>query len=48
MPVRALPPGAGEIYKQLEDSQHGLNVEVQAVSHPSFDAFCHHLATHLT
>lgn len=35
MPVRDLPPGEGEIYKQLEDSQHGLNIEVQAVSHPS-------------
>jgi len=35
MPVRALPPGEGEIYKQLEDRQHGLHIEVQAVSHPS-------------
>src|SRR6202041_333128 len=35
MPVRALPPGEGEIYKRLEDNQHGLNIEVQAVSHPS-------------
>jgi predicted enzyme related to lactoylglutathione lyase len=35
MPVRALPPGEGEIYKKLEDSQHGLHIEVQTVSHPS-------------
>jgi predicted enzyme related to lactoylglutathione lyase len=35
MPVRALPPGEGEIYKRLEDNQHGLHIEVQAVSHAS-------------
>ena len=36
MPVRALPPGeGGEIYKELQDSQHGLLIEVQAVTHPS-------------
>jgi len=35
MPVRALPPGEGEIYKKLEDSHHGLHIEVQAVAHPS-------------
>ena len=35
MPVRALPPGEGEIYKELQDSQHGLQIEVQAVTHPS-------------
>jgi predicted enzyme related to lactoylglutathione lyase len=35
MPVQALPPGEGEIYKRLEDHQHGLHIEVQAVSHPS-------------
>jgi predicted enzyme related to lactoylglutathione lyase len=35
MRVRALPPGEGEIYKKLEDAQHGLAIEVQAVSHPS-------------
>jgi predicted enzyme related to lactoylglutathione lyase len=35
MPVRALPPGEGEIYKRLEDSQYGLQIEVQAVTHPS-------------
>jgi predicted enzyme related to lactoylglutathione lyase len=35
MAVRALPPGEGEIYKRLEDNQHGLHIEVQAVSHES-------------
>jgi hypothetical protein len=35
MPVHALPPGEGEIYKRLEDRQHGLHIEVQVVSHPS-------------
>jgi catechol 2,3-dioxygenase-like lactoylglutathione lyase family enzyme len=35
MPVRALPPGEAELYKRLEDAQHGLHIEVQAVSHPS-------------
>jgi len=35
MPVRALPPGEGEIYKRLEDSRYGLQIEVQAVTHPS-------------
>jgi predicted enzyme related to lactoylglutathione lyase len=35
MPVRALPPGEGEIYKQLDDLHHGLQIEVQAVNHPS-------------
>jgi predicted enzyme related to lactoylglutathione lyase len=35
MAVRALPPGEGELYKQLMDHQHGLHIEVQAVSHPS-------------
>jgi hypothetical protein len=35
MPVRALPADEGEIYKQLLDNQHGLHIEVQAVSHPS-------------
>ncbi|HEY2464633.1 MAG TPA: VOC family protein [Steroidobacteraceae bacterium] len=33
--VRALPAGEGEIYKQLVDHQHGLHIEVQAVSHSS-------------
>ena len=35
MPVRALPPDEDETYKKLEDSQHGLSIEVQVVSHPS-------------
>ena len=35
MPVRNLPLGEGETYKRLEDSQHGLHIEVQAVSHSS-------------
>jgi predicted enzyme related to lactoylglutathione lyase len=35
MPVHDLPPGEGKIYKRLEDNQHGLDIEVQAVSHPS-------------
>jgi predicted enzyme related to lactoylglutathione lyase len=35
MRVHELPPGEGEIYKRLEDSQHGLHIEVQAVAHPS-------------
>ena len=35
MPVRDLPPDEADIYKQLEDSQHGLHIEVQAVTHPS-------------
>lgn len=35
MAVRDLPPGEGDIYKKLEDTQHGLHIEVQKVSHPS-------------
>jgi predicted enzyme related to lactoylglutathione lyase len=35
MAVRDLPPGEGEIYKKLEDTSHGLHIEVQKVSHPS-------------
>jgi Glyoxalase-like domain len=35
MAARALPPDEAEIYKQLVDSQHGLHIEVQTVSHPS-------------
>jgi predicted enzyme related to lactoylglutathione lyase len=35
MPVRALPPDEADTYKRLEDAQHGLNIEVQIVSHPS-------------
>jgi predicted enzyme related to lactoylglutathione lyase len=35
MPVRELPPDEGALYKRLEDSQHGLDIEVQKVSHAS-------------
>jgi hypothetical protein len=35
MPVRVLPPDEAQTYKRLEDSQHGLNIEVQIVSHES-------------
>jgi predicted enzyme related to lactoylglutathione lyase len=35
MPVRELPGDEGELYRRLEDSQHGLDIEVQKVEHPS-------------
>jgi predicted enzyme related to lactoylglutathione lyase len=35
MPVRELPAAEAATYKRLEDSQHGLDIEVQIVSHPS-------------
>ena len=35
MPVRELPGEEAALYKGLEDAHHGLNIEVQAVSHPS-------------
>ena len=35
MPVRELPPGEGDRYKRLEDAQHGLDIEVQIVTHAS-------------
>ena len=35
MPVRELPAAEAALYKRLEDSQHGLNIEVQKVSHAS-------------
>ncbi len=35
MRVRELPPEEAALYKLLEDSQHGLDIEVQKVSHPS-------------
>ena len=35
MPVRDLAADEAALYKRLEDSQHGLNIEVQKVSHPS-------------
>src|ERR1700734_3297056 len=35
MSVRELPADEGALYKRLEDSQHGLDIEVQKVSHAS-------------
>jgi predicted enzyme related to lactoylglutathione lyase len=35
MPVRELPPDEAALYKGLTDDRHGLNIEVQIVSHPS-------------
>jgi predicted enzyme related to lactoylglutathione lyase len=35
MPVRELPGTEGETYKALDDAQHGLDIEVQIVDHPS-------------
>ncbi len=35
MPVRELPPEEAGLYKKLDDSQHGLHIEVQKVDHPS-------------
>jgi predicted enzyme related to lactoylglutathione lyase len=35
MPVRELPGTEGQSYRRLEDSQHGLDIEVQTVEHPS-------------
>jgi predicted enzyme related to lactoylglutathione lyase len=35
MPVRELPPEEAALYKRLEDFQHGLDIEVQKVSHAS-------------
>jgi len=35
MPVRELPGSEGETYKGLTDAQHGLDIEVQIVEHPS-------------
>ena len=35
MPVRELPADEAALYRALQDSQHGLNIEVQKVSHPS-------------
>jgi len=35
MPVRDLPPEQAGRYKLLADSQHGLDIEVQKVTHPS-------------
>jgi predicted enzyme related to lactoylglutathione lyase len=35
MPIRELPGAEGKSYKRLEDRQHGLDIEVQKVEHPS-------------
>ncbi len=35
LPVRELPGSEGELYQRLDDSQHGLHIEVQKVDHPS-------------
>ena len=35
MPVRELPPAEAAQYKRLDDSQHGLDIEVQIVGHAS-------------
>jgi predicted enzyme related to lactoylglutathione lyase len=35
MPVRELPGAEGEFYRRLEDRQHGLDIEIQKVEHPS-------------
>jgi predicted enzyme related to lactoylglutathione lyase len=35
MPVRELPAAEAASYKRLEDTQHGLDIEVQIVNHPS-------------
>jgi predicted enzyme related to lactoylglutathione lyase len=35
MPVRELPAEEAALYKRLEDSQHGLDIEVQKVNHAS-------------
>ncbi len=35
MPVRELPADEAATYKRLEDAQHGLDIEVQIVSHGS-------------
>ena len=35
LPVRPLPPDEAATYKKLEDTQHGLSIEVQTVQHPS-------------
>jgi predicted enzyme related to lactoylglutathione lyase len=35
LPVRELPADESALYKRLDDSRHGLNIEVQKVSHAS-------------
>jgi hypothetical protein len=35
MPVRELPPQEADLYMRLEDTYHGLHIEVQKVGHAS-------------
>ena len=35
MPIRELPGPEGRLYRGLVDLQHGLDIEVQKVDHPS-------------
>src|ERR1700737_1296548 len=35
LPVRELPADESALYKRLDDHQHGLDIEVQKVSHTS-------------
>jgi predicted enzyme related to lactoylglutathione lyase len=35
MAQRELPGSEGEIYRRLDDTYHGLHIEVQKVDHPS-------------
>ena len=35
MPQRELPGSEGEVYRRLDDTHHGLHIEVQRVDHPS-------------
>ncbi|HEX4152174.1 MAG TPA: VOC family protein [Steroidobacteraceae bacterium] len=35
MPIRELPGAEGDTYCKLVDGQHGLDIEVQKVDHPS-------------
>jgi predicted enzyme related to lactoylglutathione lyase len=35
MPVRPAPAEESDAYKKLDDRQHGLDIEVQKVDHPS-------------
>jgi predicted enzyme related to lactoylglutathione lyase len=35
LPVVELPGAEGDFYKRLDDAQHGLDIEVQKVTHPS-------------
>jgi hypothetical protein len=35
MPLRELPAEEAALYKGLQDTPHGLDIEVQKVSHPS-------------